>query len=214
MRAFIDDVLIMGADDEKIDFENCKKIRHEIRNNYNISDNEFLIVTGGKIDSPKNIHLLMEACGNFSDVKLLVFGQVTNSFQDTFQKRLDKYNNIINVGWIESDKVYDYFFAADLIFFPGTHSVLWEQACASKVPCVFLRWTGMEHVNNGGNADFIDEGTVEAIQEKIAELKFTEKYEKMKAIAESDATNIYLYSEIAKKSLECAKDIAPQLSEN
>lgn len=197
------DVLIMGADDEKIDFVNRGVIRESIRKLYSISDKDFLIVTGGKIDAKKKIHQLMKACENISGVKLLIFGQVLDDIKDEFHKLCEENRNIIYIGWIESDKVYDYFFAADLVFFPGQHSVLWEQACAAKVPCVFERWDGMDHVDNGGNSDFVSPINVENIRNKILELKYTEKYYKMKQVAESEATDIYLYSNIAKKSLEC-----------
>ena len=61
----------------------------------------------------------------------------------------------------------------------------------------------MDHVNNGGNSDFIGEVTVDALIEKIEELKFTPKYYKMKETAQSEKTDIYLYSNIAERSLEC-----------
>lgn len=199
------DVLIMGADDEKISFESRAEMRKKIRECFCVEDSEFLIVTGGKIDKKKNIHLLMQACKNFSNVRLLVFGTVLDDIRGEFEQLTKDEDKIIYVGWVESDKVYDYFFAADLVFFPGQHSVLWEQACAAKTPCVFERWDGMEHVNNGGNSDFVSPLTVENISKKIEELLFTEKYYQMKAIAESDKTNIYLYSNIAEKSLECIK---------
>ncbi len=198
------DILIMGADDEKIDFTNCAETRKNIREKYSVSNNDFLIVTGGKIDKKKGIHVLMEAVGRATGVKLLVFGQVNDEIKDQFDKLLGENPNIIYVGWVAADKVYDYFFAADAVMFPGQHSVLWEQACASKIPCVFENWDGMDHVNNGGNSDFFDEISVEGILKKIEELKFTPKYQKMKEIAESEKTDIYLYSEIAKKSVECA----------
>lgn len=195
------DVLIMGADDDKIDFAHRAAIREEIRNRYQVSDDDFLVVTGGKIDEKKKIHLLMEACGNRERIKLLVFGSVADSMRELYQNLVDTYSNIVSIGWIGADQVYDYFFAADLVCFPGQHSVLWEQACAAKVPCLFARWPGMDHVDNGGNADFIDSVTPDSIRGKIEELLFTEKYEHMKAMADSEATDIYLYSEIAKKSL-------------
>lgn len=197
------DVLIMGADDEKIDFINRDNIRKSIRQKYSVNDKDFLIVTGGKIDAKKKIHQLMKACENIDNVKLLIFGQVLDDIKDEFNDLIKENGNIIYIGWINSDKVYDYFFAADLVFFPGQHSVLWEQACASKVPCVFEKWDGMEHVNNGGNSDFITPVTIKTIKEKINELNYTSKYYEMKAVAESQATDIYLYSNIAKKSLEC-----------
>ncbi len=199
------DVLIMGADDEKINFENRKEIRKRIRETYNVSDDDFLIVTGGKIDKNKNIHLLMKACSNLERVKLLVFGNVLDDLKEEFDNILRTSENITHIGWIDSSDVYDYFLSADIVCFPGAHSVLWEQACASKVPCLFERWDGMEHVNNGGNSDFVYPISEKTLKDKISELLFTEKYYEMKRVAESAATDIYLYSNIAKKSLECAQ---------
>lgn len=195
------DVLIMGADDEKIDFARKADIRASIRAKYGISDDDFLVVTGGKIDVKKKIHLLMKACVNLDKVRLLVFGSISDDIKAEYNSILSSSDNIISIGWLDADKVYDYFFAADLVFFPGQHSVLWEQACAAKAPCVFARWPGMDHVDNGGNSDFINDVTVDSIADKITELRFTRKYYNMKAVAESEATDIYLYSKIAQKSL-------------
>lgn len=201
------DVLIMGADDEKIDFGQRDIIRRQIRDQYDINEDEFLIVTGGKIDMKKGIHLLMRAAGEINGVKLIIFGQVDDELKDEFDRLLNDYSNIIYIGWLEADKVYNYFFAADIVMFPGQHSVLWEQACASKVPCVFEKWDGMEHVNNGGNSDFFDTISIDDIEKKIKELLFTPAYEKMKTVAMSEKTDIYLYSKIAAKSLECRLEI-------
>ena len=199
------DVLIMGADDEKIDFANRESIRRDIREKYSVGDNEFLVVTGGKIDKKKKIHLLMKACGELEGVKLLVFGNVNEDIKEEFDSLLANHPNIVYIGWLDADKVYDYFFAADLVAFPGQHSVLWEQACACKVPCLFEKWDGMDHVNNGGNSVLVAPVTVETLKASVEELKFTDKYAEMKKIAESDATDVYLYSKIAEKSLECAR---------
>lgn len=198
------DVLIMGADDEKIDLEHRDKIRKNIRDKYEVRDSEFLIITGGKIDKRKKIHVLMEAVSRIEGAKLLIFGSVNADVCEEFNRLLAENQNIIYIGWIEADVVYNYFFAADLAFFPGQHSVLWEQACATKVPCVFEKWESMEHVNNGGNSEFVTPITIDVIEAKIRELMFTEKYNEMKSVADSEATDIYLYSKIAEKSLECA----------
>ena len=197
------DVLIMGADDEKINFACREKIRAEIREKNGISDSDFLVVTGGKIDKKKKIDTLMEACAGMKGIKLLIFGQVLDNVKEEFKRLIRENDNILYIGWLDADKVYDYFFAADLVFFPGQHSVLWEQACAAKVPCIFEKWDGMDHVNNGGNAEFISPITVENIRARLSALHFTPEYEKMKEVAVSSATDIYLYSRIAEKSLEC-----------
>lgn len=197
------DVLIMGADDEKMHLDQKPEIRRSIREQYAVKDDCFLVVTGGKIDRNKKIDILMEAVDDMPKVRLLVFGSVADEVKEKFES-LAGADNITYIGWIDSDKVYEYFYAADLVFFPGQHSVLWEQACASKVPCVFEKWDGMDHVNNGGNSDFVSPVTVENVRGKIEELCFTEKYNDMKKVAESEKTDIYLYSRIAEKSLECA----------
>lgn len=201
------DVLIMGADDEKIDFEHRMAIREKIRNEYGIAESDFWVITGGKIDERKKIHYLMRAVEGMERVRLLVFGQIKDDIKTEVDQIITQNDHIQYIGWIPSDRVYDYFLSADLVVFPGTHSVLWEQACASKIPCVFQRWEGMEHVNNGGNSDFLDEVSVDAIRNKLEALLYTDKYYEMKRIAESDNTDVYLYSHIAKKSLECATKI-------
>ncbi len=196
------DVLIMGADDDAIDFENRDVLRQSVRAQYNVGQDDFLIVTGGKIDGRKKIDVLMEACSGMDGIKLLVFGNVSEEMKPAFDRLVAENPNISFLGWVDARDVYQYFFAADLIAFPGSHSVLWEQACAAKVPCLFRRFEGMDHVDNGGNSEFIDEISVDSLRTKINELKFTEKYERMKTIALSEKTDVYLYSRIAEKSLE------------
>ena len=200
------DVLIMGADDDKVDFANRESIRQKIRRKNGVKDSDFLIVTGGKIDAEKHIDSLMEACGELSGVRLLIFGHVSPKMQKAYSLILEKYKNLISIGWLNADQVYDYFLAADLVVFPGGHSVLWEQACACKVPCMVKHWDGMEHVNNGGNCGFLDDVSVEGLKKAIQELVFTEKYYRMLEVAQSDATDIFLYSKIAEKSIECVNE--------
>lgn len=200
------DVLIMGADDEKIDFEHRDEIRTKIREKFAISDDCFLVVSGGKIDKKKNIIQLMQAINSTEkNIKLLLFGSVGEDVKHEVEKNMSE--KIIYIGWISGDECYNYFLASDIVVFPGQHSVLWEQAAASKVPCLFRRYDGMEHVDNGGNADFIDNSDANEIKQKIEELCFTEKYEEMKRVANSEKTDIYLYSKVAEKSLEVVQNL-------
>ncbi len=195
------DVLVMGGDDEKIHFDKQDEIRKELRCQHGIKTEDFLIVTGGKIDKQKKIHLLMEAVKrlNNSNIKLVVFGAVYDEIQSTIDQ-LGQWPSTINIGWIDSDKVYDWFLASDLAVFPGTHSVLWEQAVASGIPCVFKHWDGMEHVDVGGNCNFLYEDSIEEI---IAVLKGIindkEKYQQMKKAAIEKGLKEFSYIEIAKK---------------
>lgn len=200
------DVLIMGAEDKCIDFDNKNKIKRIIRNKYGLHMNDFVIVSGGKLDKAKNIHLLIDAVERSKkNIKLLIFGSADKEIETYLNESIDGSEKIRLAGWIESDKVYEYFFAADLIVFPGTHSVLWEQACACKVPCVFKRWKGMNHVDVGGNAKFLEKDSVGELSTIIESLFFTKQYFNMLDKAQSDLTDVFLYSSIAKKSIECVK---------
>ena len=60
--------------------------------------------------------------------------------------------------------------ASDLCAFPGTHSVLWEQACACGLPGVFRDWEGMHHVDVGGNAVFLKDASAEGIKRLLSDL--------------------------------------------
>ena len=196
------DFLVMGADDTKIHWSDKSELRLAIRAKYNIGRDDFLIVTGGKINKEKNIHILANAVSsnNLPNVKLLIFGQP----DDATKPLLDCYNNnenIIQIGWIDSDKVYDIFLSADLGYFPGTHSVLWEQAVACGLPTVFKLWDGMKHVNVNGNSILQEVITVDTISALLSDLVGnTKRMEDMRNAA-MNAKNMFCYSEIAKKAI-------------
>ena len=193
------DLLIQGADDEHVLFGKRHEIRNRIRQEYEICDEDFLVVTGGKISKDKGLIPLMEAVQGIDSLKLLIFGSIENDIKEKFEELLSP--DIIYVGWIHSNSVYEYFLAGDLAFFPGSHSVLWEQACASKIPCVFNNLPGVTHLDNGGNAKFIDSISNDSIEKILNELNETTEYSKMLEVAQSSKTDIYLYSHIAEKSL-------------
>lgn len=197
-------LLVMGGDENFIDWENRAFIRKEIRDQYGIRPDSFLIVTGGKIDKTKNIHLLLEAVYSMThtNVSLIVFGNYDEEMEYYKQKYTG--NNILNVGWIDSQKIYPYFLAADLAFFPGTHSVLWEQACASGLPCVFKDWDeGMSHVDVGGNCIFLKNISVESIVTVIQYLLDNpDEYQRMLAVASIKGRKKFSYIEIAKRAIQ------------
>ncbi len=92
---------------------------------------------------------------------------------------------------------------SDLGVFPGTHSVLWEQSCASALPCIFRRWIGMQHVDIGGNCILLDDVSVVSIKNTInSVLNNKEKYDDMRDISINKGMKIFSYREIAKKAIE------------
>lgn len=193
------DLLIMGADMENIDFSNRKHFRDELNLRYQL-EKTFLIITGGKIEKNKKIAELMQAVQGLENVKLLIFGKVSEDYVEEIEH--SKNENTIMLGWLNLHEINSYLLAADMAIFPGQHSVLWEQACACKTPCLFAYWEGMEHLNNGGNSSTIQTITPAGLRNGIKKYQFTEEYDKMLRIARSDATDVYSYYSIAQKSLE------------
>lgn len=195
-------LLVMGGDENLIKWDEKSEIRKKVRAKYNIPEGAFLLVTGGKIDKAKNIHLLAEAIATIPDVYLLIFGKCEPDMTNidlTFGS-----SRIKNIGWISSDYVYDLYLSSDLGVFPGTHSVLWEQACASGLPCIFKDWDGgFNHVDVGGNCIMLKNSSKDDIRKAVLEVYSNkEMYDKMKCVAETNGRKTFMYSEIAKKSIQ------------
>jgi glycosyltransferase involved in cell wall biosynthesis len=193
----------MGTDDDRIDFNQSNQIRRRIRTTLGISEDDFVIITGGKIDEVKNIHLLMQAVRELANenIKLIIFG-TSDQQMKTIINDLSKSENIINIGWIEPDVIYDYLFASDLAVFPGTHSVLWEQSVGTGIPGVFKYWKGMDHIDLGGNCKFLYKDQVTEIKEVLKGIIDNPvEYQKMKNMAEEIGIKKFSYSEISRKAI-------------
>ncbi|MCA1060856.1 glycosyltransferase family 4 protein [Rossellomorea aquimaris] len=199
------ELLLMGADDEKVKEANQKDLINQIRKRHQINNEDFLIVTGGKIDqAKKQTLLLMEAIKNIEspNVKLIVFGPVVESLKEKFNSLVDN-DKVKHIGWINGEESYKYFAAANLVVFPGRHSVFWEQVAGQGIPMVVKHWEGTTHVNIGGNCKFLYEDSVEEIKQKIIEvIKNKEKYENQIFISSTVAKKHFSYYEISKKSIE------------
>jgi glycosyltransferase involved in cell wall biosynthesis len=201
-------LLPFGSDDSVYNRVDAPEIRRVFRNEHAISNEDFVIITGGKIDRRKNIILLMQSFIQYvsthklNHVKLLVFGQPTDELQEEFNAILN-HPNIIYLKWLSASQIHKAFFSADLAFFPGTHSVLWEEAAGIGLPAVYLRWKGITHIDKGGNCVFINEANPMIIQQTIHNiLTNKEYYNKMKVSAGQYGPEYFSYSQIAAKAID------------
>lgn len=197
------DLLVMGVDDEKV-----KEIRNngnpnKIREELDLDNSDFIIVTGGKIDFNKSQTLnLMEAISKIDglNIKLIVFGSVIPELKEKFSSLLT--DRIKYIGWINSADVYKYFNIADLVVFPGLHSVLWEQAVGFGKPCIFKYIKGFTHVDLGGNCEFFYDDSTDEILEVLKNVIFDKcKYKQLLLNAEKKGMDEFSYKTIAYKSL-------------
>lgn len=198
------ELLVMGADDEKVEAALKPEVRKEIREKYGIADDDFLIITGGKIDNfKKQILYLMEAVNKLQNekVKLIVFGSVIPELKERVEALVSPYTQYI--GWVKSDQTDKYYAASDLVVFPGRHSVFWEQVAGLGKPMICKAWEGTKHVDLGGNVIFLEKDSVEEIYGILKKLiEDTEAYQRMKTHAIEEGMKVFSYSDIAKRSIE------------
>ena len=198
------ELLVLGADDDMVERALKPEIKLKIRKKYNIDENDFLIITAGKIDVWKTqTLLLMEAVQriNLSNVKLLIFGSVTDELKDQVDKLADG-KKVKYIGWIKTEDSYEHFAAADLVVFPGRHSVMWEQVTALGIPMIVKDWPGTHHIDLGGNVAFLTNDSVDEIYSILMDLLVNRsKYISMQKVALSEGRNRFSYNEISKRSI-------------
>lgn len=198
------ELLVMGADDEKVLEASSPEVKKQIRSQYRIQDDDFLIMTGGKIDPWKTqTLLLMEAVARIKNpkVKLIVFGSVTPDLKEKVESRCVK-GKVQYIGWIQSQESYKYFASADLVVFPGRHSVFWEQVAAQGIPMLCKYWDGTTHVDVGGNVRFLTQDSADEIYDEIMRLhENPSDYNDMKKAAQENGMKSFSYRDIAKRCL-------------
>ncbi|MDR5865944.1 glycosyltransferase family 4 protein [Halomonas koreensis] len=201
------DLLLMGADDDCVNQWSPESKRAQARRELHIAPDEFVVVTGGKIDSEKKqVLALMKAIGDLKDrnIRLVVFGSVVDELKEEFESLCQEASKVEYVGWISSSETYQYFAMSDLVVFPGRHSVLWEQVVAQGIPLVVKYWKGTTHVDIGGNVVFLETGNLSEIKEVVSKcVDDKEYYFSLKASAQSAMREEFLYSKIALKSIGC-----------
>ena len=193
----------MGADDLLVNKAKQELSIKDIRGKYSIEKDDFLIMTGGKIDLFKTqTLLLMQAVHNIRNekLKLIVFGSVAPELKEKIADLSDG-KKVQYIGWIEANDSYDYFATADLVVFPGRHSVFWEQVAGMGIPMIVKYWDGTTHIDGGGNVEFLNDDSVDEITEKILKISSDELHYKTMKNAAEQISKKFSYSSIAQRSI-------------
>lgn len=216
-------LLVMGADDDLAETAGTKESVERTRVEHGIAAQDFLIVTGGKIDAWKPQTLLLmkavqelqvesskaaecQIAGRSVDmprnIRLLVFGSVVKELREQFDALVD--GTVVQyLGWQDNEAGYRLLAAADLAVFPGRHSVYWEQTAGQGIPMVVKDWEGTHHVDLGGNVRFLTEDSEEEIRDVLEEIVGNpDAYAAMKKTAQEKGPKVFRYSRIAAESIE------------
>lgn len=194
---------------EHMDFKNTAEIRHNIRKRLGISQDDIVIVSGGKLDSKKMSHNLCKAINrmNYPDVHLILFGTIEKNYEEQLRIAVKSNIKIHLIGWISSKDVYNYFLASDIACFPGGHSVMWEQAICCGLPLVVKDWyKGMYYLNVNDNVILLPDSDTEYIEEALKKLIANPDMRlQMKKNAENDGRQYFSYRRIAESIISDVK---------
>lgn len=193
-------LLVMGTDDEMVDIAGDEERKRQTRERYGILDNDFLIVTGGKIDRSKWQVLNLMRAIEMLPVKLIVFGAISDDIKEEVLNLTSE--KVQYAGWMNEQEAYELFAIASLAVFPSTHSVYWEQVTGQGIPIVVKKWIGFEHLDLGNNLKYLYNGSVDEIVKVLSEILKDYNWLKMKECAEKIGCSQFSYKRLAEVSIE------------
>ena len=128
----------------------------DIRKEYGFTNEDRIIVSGGKMGKGKGTHNLIMAVGSlrsrFPSLKLVLFG----TFEDEETKALAKNSPFVKVeGWCDREKTLKLLKMADVACWPVHHTTLVEDAISVGTPLI-LRKTGTTAHLIDGNGVWIE----------------------------------------------------------
>lgn len=196
------ELLYLGGDDDLVDQTTPDQIK-QIKQDLMIAKDQIVLITGGKIDLAKQeVLYLMEYVRKRKNLFLIIFGSIVDELKEDFNNLLS--TNMNYYKWVSTEESYRLISVADLVVFPGRHSVYWEQVVSQQKPMVVKYWEGTTHIDIGGNVTFIDysENKKQSLYETMDHVLNKDKLKEMSEAAKKIEYRDFLYSEIAKKSID------------
>lgn len=189
-----------GVDETKINSYGLRNGQILLQN-YNIVNDDFVVVSGGKFDNYKNIIPLVDSyeklLKKYRNIKLVLFGSLSKDYYEYIQNK-----NIIYLGWLDGTSIINIMMNSNLSIFIGGHSTMWEESVALGLPGIFVRYPGFEHINFNDNLIFIDNNEENEIYKSLDLLLGNkDNYLKLKQNALSEERKQFYYSKIAKKAI-------------
>lgn len=202
-------ILHLGADINT--FQKIEKFKLNGRNKLGIKEDDFVIISSGKFDDSKDIHLLLQSFINISkkyhNIKLLLLGNGPNNY-------MVKLKNIVKNAKIEKKVIFHdfvsnsdlpiFYNSADMGVWPGDHSITAIEAVATGLPIIVPSSDYAYKVLFKNNAALgFDRGSIDSLTKKI-DLLYSNKNKLNYLIKNSiEISQKKLgWNVIAKKSLE------------
>lgn len=198
-RKYIE-LLPIGADTDLADTLASKT---ELRSKYGFSQDERLIVTGGKMGINKGTIDLINAVEELNAkyrIKLVLFGK----FEDEETEALARSKNFVTIyGWCDRNKTLELLKLANVACWPMHHTTLIEDAIAVEIPLIIRKTGTTEHLING-NGIWVVNGNKDELKNAIEQYiaKTNNNANEYSAACKRMKDEIS-YNNIAKRIIEC-----------
>lgn len=208
------DLLPLGADMDLAKQIIADNAGLAVRAQLGIPLDAIVIFTGGRLAPLKETHRLLDAFLRLDDptIHIVVAGAAANGEDDYVRRLVDQCagnQRAHFVGWVSAQDVYRYMDACDFAIFPGSQSVLWQQAMSVGLPLIVGAGTLLgnqdpSYLNLYDNVVILDRANVrsDVIAERIRTLTTDRALlAQRRAAARRAADELLDYNTIVEKTL-------------
>ena len=164
--------------------EQVTESREQLRLQYKIEDDAFVVVSGGKLDRSKGTLSLIEACeklkAKMANQRMVLIGKIDEEVTHVAKSK----DWITLEGWCDRMKTLSLLKMADVACWPWLHTTLIEDSVASGTPLVVKMSDNVGHFAKEQAGVFMEKGQVSELVKSIIDAK----------------TNIATYRENASKA--------------
>lgn len=175
--------------------EQVTESREELRKQYQIKNDAFVVVSGGKLDRNKGTLALIEACENLKakmdNLHLALFGKIDEEIQRAAKDK----EWITTEGWCDRKKTLSLLKMSDVACWPWLHTTLIEDSVASCVPLVVKMSDNVSHFAKERAGVFLERGGLDELIEALIEVKTNEDQYRQNVVK---AREKYCYSTLVK----------------
>lgn len=186
--------LPIGCDTEQAN--QVKENRESIRERMEISQDAFVVVSGGKIDRSKGTLVLIDACKSLHEkdenVLLVLFGKIDEEVSTVARQ----YDWIRCIGWCDRLTTLSILKMANVACWPWLHTTLIEDAIAVGTPLVVKMSDNVSHFAKENAGLFMKTGDREEISVALMEEKQNAEHYKENVLK---AQKKYSYATLIQK---------------
>ena len=193
--------LPIGCDTERAFL--IKSTREVLRKTYGLSNDAFVIASGGKIDRSKGTLELIAACDFLrkkgDDVRLVLFGKI----DDEVGSVADTYGWVTRLGWCDRTQTLSVLKMSDVACWPWLHTTLIEDSVACGTPLVVKMSDNVSHFARENAGVFMKSGDRRELIDSLTDVKTNMNMYRGNAVTARDKYSYLNLVKLLDKGLFC-----------